>query len=189
MKLSSKTLSPVLVLAVFVFGCSLFNQKPQVVTGTDGKSQLTVPGTWNTQTDLNDNATIQVGNVILEQFTIVISESKEDFATLDFDDYIDIIRRSAKQTLTDAVLTESRSITVNGYPAVQFEVDGSVARIKAKWLYTLVDAPKNYHQVLAWSSAAKYEKNKPVFVDVVNSFKEIDGAASVPPPPPGSPKR
>lgn len=199
MKLTAKTLSPLLVLVLIVLGCSKFNeikkeidksQQPQVVTGTDGKSQLTVPGTWSAQKDLNDNATIQTGNVLAEQYTIVISESKEDFtASMDLDEYADVIRTSAKKTLTDAVLSENRSLTINGYPAVQFEVDGSVSNIKAKWLYTLIDAPKNFHQVLAWSSASKYEKNKPVFTEVANSFKEIDGAASAPSPAPSGTKR
>jgi hypothetical protein len=188
-----KTLSPVLVLTVFVLGCSFFNQvkkqidqaqEPQVVTATDGQSQLTVPGTWSNQKDLNDNASIQTGNLLAEQYTIVISESKKDFTSkMTLNDYSDIIRKSAKQTLTDAVLTENKSLTINGYPAVQFEVDGSVSNIRAKWLYTLVDATKNFHQVLAWSSASKYDKNKPVFVDVINSFKETEGTTDTAPPP------
>ena len=192
MKPTIKTLSPILVLAVFVLGCSYFNQvkkqiekvqEPTVMTATDGKSQLTVPGAWSAQKDLNDNASIQAGNLLAEQYAIVISESKEDFnSKMTLNEYADIIRKSAKQTLTDAVLSESKPVTVNGYPGVQFEVDGSVSNIKAKWLYTLVDAPKNFHQILAWSTASKYEKNKQVFLDVVNSFKEIEGITGTAPP-------
>jgi hypothetical protein len=192
MKLTIKTLSPILVLAVFVLGCSYFNQvkkeiekvqEPQIMTATDGKSQLSVPGTWSAQKDLNDNASIQAGNLLAEQYAIVISESKEDFSSkMTLNDYADVIRKSAKQTLTDAVLTETKPVTINGYPAVQFEVDGSVSNIKAKWLYTLVNAPNNFHQILAWSTASKYEKNKPVFVDVINSFKEIEGTTGTAPP-------
>jgi hypothetical protein len=192
MKLTLKTLSPILVLAVFVLGCSYFNQvkkqiekvqEPQIMTATDGKSQLSVPGTWSAQKDLNDNASIQAGNLLAEQYAIVISESKEDFSSkMTLNDYADVIRKSAKTTLTDAVLTETKPVTINGYPAVQFEVDGTVSNIKAKWLYTLVDAPKNFHQILAWSTASKYEKNKPVFLEVVNSFKEIEGTTGTAPP-------
>ena len=89
MKPTIKTLSPILVLAVFVLGCSYFNQvkkeiekvqEPQVMTATDGKSQVSVPGTWSAQKDLNDNASIQAGNLLAEQYAIVISESKEDFS-------------------------------------------------------------------------------------------------------------
>lgn len=200
MKTTIKTLAPVFVLMMFAIGCSFFNQvkkqidqaqEPQVVSATDGKSQLTVPGTWSTQKDLNDNATIQTGNLLAEQYAIVISESKEDFTDkMTLNEYVDIIRKSAKETLNDAVLTENRSLTINGYPAVQFEVDGSVSNIKAKWLYTLVDAPKNFHQILAWSSASKFEKNKSVFLEVINSFKETDTGtnASSPTASPGKKK-
>lgn len=179
---------PILLLLAFTLGCQLFNQiqkkieedsKPKLITGTDGKSQLTIPGNWSTQKDLNDDATIQVGNLRAEQYAIVISESKADFTEeMTLVDFADVIRKNAREAITTPTVSENHYVTVAGHPAVQFEVDGSISNIKAKWLYTIIDAPKNYHQIMTWSMQSKFETNRPVFTDVINSFKEIDGPPS-----------
>lgn len=176
---------PILLLLAFTVGCNLVNQiqkkieedkKPKVITGTDGKSQITVPGNWSIQKNLNDDATIQVANLRAEQYAIVISESKVDFTSeMTLSDFAEIIKENARNAITNPVMTEIKALSVNGHSAVQFEAEGSMNNIKAKWLYTIIDAPKNYHQIMTWSLQSKFEANRPAFVDLINSFKEIDG--------------
>lgn len=147
---------------------------PHVVTSNDGKSQLTVPGAWKVQTRLNEEAGLQVGNPVAEQYAIIISESKEDFTEeMTLEDFTGLIRQNAEELIKDPIISENKSLIINGYPAKQFEVAGSIDNIKAKWIYTLIDAPENYHQIMAWTLASRYEQNKPVLLEVTNSFKEI----------------
>ena len=142
-----------------------------------------MPGSWKIEKDLNDVANFQAANPLAEQYAIVISESKQDFSgDMSLDDYVELITKDIETRITDAEISETRSMTINGYPAKQFEVSGSVEKIKARWIYTFVDAPKNFHQILAWTIASKFDSNKPVLLDVVNSFKETEGIA--PPPAP-----
>lgn len=185
-------LLPVILLLFVGLGCSAINQikkkveestKPKVLQCTGGKCQLTVPGSWNVETDLNDGANFQAGNRLKEQYAIVISESKTDFTgEVTLDDYVDIISKDISTRISDAKISDTKTLTINGYPAKQFEVSGSFNNIKANWIYTFVDAPKNFHQVLTWTLASKYEENKPVLLDVVNSFMELDGVSVKPPP-------
>ena len=185
---------PLSILLFVALGCSAINQikqkveesqKPQVLGCTDGKCELTVPGSWKVETDLNDVANFQAANPLAEQYGIVISESKQDFTgEMSLDDYVDLIIKDIGTRINDAQITETRELTINGYPAKQFEVSGSVEKIKAKWIYTFVDAPKNFHQILVWTIASKFDANKPILIDVINSFKETDGTALPPPPPP-----
>lgn len=180
---------PILAVLFFVLGCSLINrvrneidktQSPKIVTSKDGKIQLTVPGAWKEQNGLNEEAGLQVANPVAEQYAIVISESKADFTDkMTLENFTELIQQNAKSVIADAVVSEPRSLTINGYPAKQFEVGGSIENIKAKWIYTLVDAPNNYHQILTWTLASRYEQNKPVLLDVINSFKET---GTSPPP-------
>ena len=193
MKILARKMAPLFLLLIFSLGCGLINQvkkqveeskKPKVINSTDNKCQLTVPGSWNLEKDLNDVANLQVANRFAEQYTIVISESKQDFGPkMDINKFTDLIRKEVPTAVPGAFITENNPITINGYPAVQFEVEGSIDDIKAKWLYTMVDAPNNFHQIIAWSLNSKYEKNKPVFLEVINSFKETEGIVLAPPPP------
>jgi hypothetical protein len=188
-----KTL-PLIILLFVGLGCSAINQikkkveetqKPKVLECTDRKCQLTVPGDWNVETDLNDVANFQAGNRFKEQYAIVISDNKADFADeMTLDEYVELTRKDMENSTTDAEVSETKSITINGYPAKQFEVSGTVERVKARWIYTFIDAPKNYHRILAWTLTSKFEENKPVLSDVINSFKELDGTKTAPPPPP-----
>lgn len=186
-------ISPLFLLLFVALGCSAINQikkkveetqKPKVLDCTDRRCQLTVPGRWQVETDLNDSANFQAGNRFAEQYAIVISESKKDFTDeTTLDDYVELISKDIPNVINDAEVSETRSLTINGYPAKQFEVGGSVDKIRAKWIYTFVEAPKNYHQILTWTLTSKYEENKPVLLEVVNSFKELDGTVTLPPPP------
>lgn len=184
--------APVLVLIYLTLGCSLLSQikkqaeadkKTQVVTARDNKSQLTVPASWDTGLSVNNEASIQTGKMIDGQYAIVITESKKDFAAgLSLDDFTDAIKENTRKNvlLQDIVISEAKPLTINGYPAQQFEANGTAAGIKINWIYTMVDAPKNYHQVLTWSLASKYVQNKPVLLEIANSFKEIDTSADSP---------
>lgn len=181
------TLTVIYLIAATGFGCSAISQikkqvdksqSPQTIRCTDGKCELTVPGSWSAQTALNEQANLQAANPFAEQYLIVIAESKADFTgKMNLDDYKEIILENVRATVTDPVISDGRTVVVNGYPARQFEVAGSIKNIKANWIYTLVDAPKNYHQILAWSTASKFEANKPILLEAINSFKELDETA------------
>lgn len=194
MKPAIKKLVPALLVMSFTLGCSLFNQmkkqaeadkKTQVITATDNKSELTVPGSWEKQSGLNNEAAIQVANLIGGQYAIVITESKKDLGSdISLQQFTDAVKENTTKNvlIQNVVMSEPKPITINGYPGVQFESNGTAAGIKLNWIYTLINAPKNYHQVITWSLAAKYEQNKPVLLEVANSFKEIDASADAPPP-------
>ena len=180
-----------LLLTVTV-GCKFFEQvqkkveetqKPKVITSDDGKVQLTVPGSWSTRKDLNEEASIQAANLRAEQYAVVITDSKADFTDdVGLGGYTEKIRNGASSTIATPVLTEDRSLTVNGHPALQFEVSGSIESVKARWIYTIIDTPQAYYQIVAWTLNSKYEANRQVLLDVSSSLRENDD--SIPPPPP-----
>ncbi|HEX9961360.1 MAG TPA: hypothetical protein VGB00_10530 [Pyrinomonadaceae bacterium] len=188
-----KNLSKFLISGLFLFavtGCGVFNkikseidnaQKPQVIVSTDGKYQITAPGGWQKQTSLNDEATLQAANLRGELYVIVISESKEDIdASVNLDLVTDAVKENLTKTVTGATFSEPVSTTVNGLPAKQFEVSGEVEKIKVTYLYSLVDAPQNYYQVITWTLTPRFESGKGKLQEVINSFKET-GISAAPP--------
>jgi hypothetical protein len=196
-----KNLCKFLIFGLFLFaglGCGVFNkikseidnaQKPQVLTSTDGKCQITAPGSWQKQTSLNDEATIQAANLRGELYVIVIPESKDG---IDKSVNLDLVTGAVKENLTTTVsgatFTEPVSTTINGLPARQFEARGEVDKLKVTYLYAVVEAPESYYQVITWTLTPRFESNKGKLLEVINSFKET-ATSSAPPPPAKTPAK
>jgi hypothetical protein len=189
-----------LAIALFLFvvpGCTAVNQirkeidksqQPQVLTSTDGKSQITVPGIWKKETELNDLATLQASNAFNELYIVSIPQSKADFTEeITLETITDFARDEVKSWVNDAQMSEAVPVLINGYSGRQFEVGGAVQGVKAKYIYTVLDAPENYYQILAWTLASRYEGNKGKLLEVVNSFKENNSANIEGPPAPPAP--
>jgi hypothetical protein len=145
----------------------------KVITATDGQSQLTVPGTWNTLRDLNDKAELQTGNPVRDQYTIVLTESKADFSGIDLDGYTELVLDGMRQNMEGASLSSPRELTIGGRPALQHEVRGTVDKTNVVFWVTTVEGTKNYYQVLAWTLASKADDNRSLFEKVITSFREI----------------
>lgn len=170
-----------------VLGCSAIRklqtalektQEPQIFTSTDGTCQVTVPGSWRKETDLNREATLQASNRLSEQYVVIIRESRQDFGNaVNLPMVTNVIRDNLKKTLTNAVFTESLNVSINGYPAQEFEAAGEFENIKAKYLYGVVETPQNYYQIITWSLASRFDENRPRLLEVINSFKETGASA------------
>jgi hypothetical protein len=165
-----------MICAIVSIGAlSLLGKKvePHVVTATDGQSRLTVPGTWSVQTDLHDDAEIQAANLSQEQYMIVLTESKADFVDTEFADYNEIVAESVAANASADETPDGAALTINGRPAMRYEVHGTVDNMKVVYWLTTVDGEQNYYQVLAWTLESKAEQNAPVFDEVVQSFQEV----------------
>jgi hypothetical protein len=157
------------------------SQAPKVIAGGDGKTSLTVPDKWRPLTTLHEEAKLQAADVVAEQYAIVISESKAGFADdMTLDDFTELIMTAPKEAVTDLKVADPAPFEVNGYQARQFEAAGTVDKIKIKWIFTTIEAPKNFHQIVMWTTPAKFEENEKIFQDVVKSFQETEGKPAAP---------
>ena len=171
------------VLLFVVLGCSSFMDgvkkgmgggPPQVMTSTDGTYQLTVPGNWTKQTDLNSIATLQAANTKEELYVIVIKESKTDFpANANVGTVAELARENLRKTVITPIISEAVPASIGSYPARQFEVSGTVSGVQAKYLYGVVETTGYYYQIMTWTLAPRFDANKSKMQDVINSFKEI----------------
>lgn len=167
------------LLFFVLLGCSMFKQEPQTITSDDGSCQLTVPGNWSKQTGLNKEATLQAANPREEVYVIVIRETKSDFPPgTTLDKVVDVVQDTARKNITSAEIATPSSTTIGGFPAKQFEAGGTVSGLKAKYLYAVVESPTSYYQIMTWTLADRYDKNKTVLQNAINSFKEIGGGNS-----------
>jgi hypothetical protein len=153
--------------------------KPQVMTASDGSCEVTVPALWTKATDLNDRALIQTNYPLSEEYLIVTRQSKADFADdATLEDFVDAVRKDIPEQIDESVLTPPTSTKIGGYDAREFEVSGTVSKIKAKYFYAVVETPQNFYQVISWTLPSNYDKNKEELLTAIHSFKETSSGSA-----------
>jgi len=172
-KLPDHLITLVLLMCV-VTGCAQLQKlaKPTVLKSPDGKFQLTVPGGWQENAALNDQADIKAANKIEELYVIVITESKADFTVeMSLDEFTRITRDALIANLESPNATEPRPVTVNGNSARAYDIQGAVKNVKLAYLVTTVETADHYHQVITWTLQSRKDKNQKVLQEVIDSFR------------------
>lgn len=144
----------------------------QSVKSSETNLTLQFPKSWK-EYELNEIATIQMANMAKEQYFVIIEETAGDF-TDDFTvgDYTNIIMENMMavvETEEDPVINDVK--IGENIDAKQFEMTGAVEKVKVKYLVTCAEVDGYFCQIIAWSLQSKYDKNKPVFEEIINSVK------------------
>jgi hypothetical protein len=139
----------------------------------DGSIQVTAPGTWKQIPDLNDQADLQVGYARQEQYLIVLTENQVDLVDIDLEAYSDMVLEQMPSVIESSETSAARIMQINGRPAIQYEISGTVDNIKVVYWLTSVEGEKNFHQILAWTLDSKAETNRPIMLKVIESFAEV----------------
>jgi hypothetical protein len=176
-----KTLSAFALLFCVVVACKQSDspRRSTTVKSFDGKFQLTLPDGWKETTGLHDKATIQVANEPAELYVIVLTESKSDSgADVTLDKFTELMRNSLKEKKGATDTAQPESVTINGNEARQFELHGTLNNVKAVTLVNMVETQDHFHQVISWTSQAKYDENKATLKQVINSFRPVPASGS-----------
>lgn len=178
----ARMLTPFLLLFLVFAACNFMEgvkkgveqaAQPKVVKSKDGKTQLTVPSTWSEDSTSNPTASLQVVNSLSGMYAAVVTESREDFKTVALEKVTDVVRAQQGKRIEGATFTEPVQTTINGYPAMQYEVRGTIQNVNLAYLNTVVETPDNIHQILTWTLQSKFDANKPTLAEVAQSFKEV----------------
>jgi hypothetical protein len=150
----------------------LFSKEKELI-GSDGRSQIILPKGWKEYRKLHDNAEIQAAHLKKESYVIVLSENKEDFDEMTLEKHSKLTRTGILESLKKPTINRLPDLTINGRPAIQFEISGVINNIKIVYLHTTVETNEYFHQILAWTLKSKYNDNKESLQKVIKSFKEI----------------
>jgi len=133
-----------------------------------------MPAGWSKQTDLHDDAELQAANRRKDVYLIVLTESKQDFATgTTFQDHAKLTLGSLQTNLSDAeVVRGPAEITINGRTALQSEIQGTIDGLNVVYIHTTVDGKENFFQLLSWTIRSKLSTNRPAMETIINSFAE-----------------
>lgn len=140
------------------------------------KVQIQVPTDWFTRKDLNDDAVIQASNKASNLFAVVISEPKDQFDKgTQLKDYADIVIENFLEKNEEQAKAKKEAVktTVNGRPALQYEIEMKLSKITSiTMLYTIVEGSKGFHQIMAWTYSSRWDEQQPLLKTITDSFRE-----------------
>ncbi len=117
-------------------------------------------------------------------YFLVIAEAKGDLAKdRTVEDYaatiLKIEGKNAK--LKNRSLSGAKKLTVHGYPAVQYELTGTLDNLNLAYVKTFVALPTQFCQVMCWTTFSRLEECRGDFTVVTESIEEPAGNAAAKP--------
>jgi len=153
---------------------------PTTFTSPDGRVSITAPAGWAKGTFKSNLGKIRISNRAQHGYGEVIIESKADLKDgLNLSGYAQIILKLAAKTTSatgnteDRTLSEPTSLTINGYPAMRYEIRATVQNTKFIYARTFVETPDFFVQVLMWTVPSHLTENQADFGSIVGSLKKI----------------
>ena len=136
-----------------------------------GLARLELPDGWRQAQDLNETASIEAINALHGRHVIIISDSVDDFVP-----EMTVYEHSAntRNELTSSIqlisCTGPERRMVGGFDALQYEIEGFFQQTRIKYLHTTIAGHRAFHQVLAWATYSRYDRQS--FERLLNGFSE-----------------
>lgn len=168
--------APTAVIAVLAAGIAGCATPAPVTTHTvysdDGVSEIVVPESWYTRPDLGRNAGVRVADAGRDAYLLVISYFPDEIDPMSLDDFAKRVSTLFGETMDDGRLSEPRRFAVNDRPAVEYEITGTSDGTPIVYLSTAVEGRLARHNLVAWTSAARYRANRETMRAAIASFRE-----------------
>jgi hypothetical protein len=141
------------------------------IASDDGKIKVTVPGTWTQLPELNEQASLQVGNKSKEMYLIVITEAKADLDDFTLEKHHQLTRDRMLRKMKNASATAPVPLTIDGHPALQDELSGTENNTNVLFLHTTVDEGDHFQQILAWTLKSRWEQQNQSLREITGTFR------------------
>lgn len=145
----------------------------KIITSSDERFQITVPGGWVKETSLHKDAELQASHRGTNMYMIILAENKADLADMNLQKHSEITRKGLEESLKDPKESEPVSLVIDGKPAVQYEIRGVKDNLNIIYLHTTVESPTHFYQILAWTIPSTYQKDPNTLKKITGYFHEI----------------
>ncbi len=150
----------------------------QKLTSKDERFTIVVPNGWDVMPELHEDADLAAGNGSLEQYGIVLVESKAELK-MDLPAYAKLIMDSMKERVNGTPGPLENTI-IQEKPAIRSRLVGKVDGIDIVYQCHFVETPDSLCQILCWTLPRNESRAFPIFTKVAASFKQIAPANPVP---------
>ena len=173
------TVSLVMIVVAAVFGVQLGSkaleeqQAVQIFTTSDGLATVTGAPGWRVLDLQSEDATMQIGNFVAEEYLLVISDLKSDFdPDFKLSDFAEIASEQTIDTVKGAEAGELVETKIQGLPAYQREVRGTIEGTDVSYFNSYVEGREHFYQVMAWTLTNRKETAFPRLRTAADSFTE-----------------
>ena len=147
-------------------------QKASTVYSDDGVSELTAPDSWRTRPNFGRSATIRLADDAADRYLLVNSYFPHEVEATPFEQFAERASGALMRRLSGGKISAPRPLTLNGRPAVEYEVSGKSGDTPIAYLSTVVDGEQARHHLVAWTLAERYSAHRGALRELVASFRE-----------------
>lgn len=163
---------------IVLVGASLLAWTTLVIAGArtvysdDGISELTAPEHWTVRADIGREATLRVSDSMADYHLAVYTYLPDEIEPTPLAQFSEDFSSDLMGSLADGRVSAPRKLTINGRPAVQYEVSGRIGEDRFVYLSTTVEGKRAKHQLVATISEAAYPTHKGALNKAIVSFRE-----------------
>ncbi|WP_300673221.1 hypothetical protein [Soonwooa sp.] len=174
-----------LLLSFLILSCLAFGQSTEIKVGKIFK--ITYPDSYMRAYDLNNDAASQRSNGAQGKYSIVIQDEKAplEFFSVKFSTIEETLEFYTKGLLeltkeNSVKETTPKKFKINNQNAIQKEIEAVIfdeatsKDIPIFYLFTVIETPEYYYQVLSWTPKENKAKFLEEFRNIATSFKEVD---------------
>ena len=139
-------------------------------TSPDSIVTVEVPQSWSTLS-VNEEADLQVGNEADDILFMAFNEINVDLFGWNLARHSLITLGQLIANIEFPEITGPVEVTVGGFGAVQYLVQGVTEGLQGVYLHTTVDGPDAFIQLLVWSTRSRWERDEGLIRDVLESVE------------------
>lgn len=144
-----------------------------VFKSKDSKYQVSASSSWkDANGQLNEDSDLEIYTPKKEKYFMALLESKDDFQDSSLQKYYDLVTEPFVSSLTNPKQGDVKEVTINGYKALQYTLEGTSDNVNVAYLITVIETPTHYGQLMVWTLKSNWDEYKDEYTNLINSFKE-----------------
>ncbi len=170
-----KKLALILTLSIGLTACGttapVASYESKTIANNDCKCSVEIPTTWSEEFDFHPEAVIQAGSLDSEELFMVLSIEKGNFKDVTAEQYGEYVIEGVQESADDSKVHRREAIEINGLKGMQFEVYAVIDKQETLNIFTFLDTPERFYQVVAWSTSGGFPLVEDRLLEVVRSFR------------------
>jgi hypothetical protein len=147
-------------------------RKTSTVYSDDGISELDAPEAWRTRPNIARSASVRLGDDADGIYLLVNTYLPHEVREPSFEAFAESLSARLMKHLDGGRMSAPRRFTLNGRPALEYEVAGKSGALPLVYLSTVVDGARARHHLVSWSVAERYRATRGTMREVAATFRE-----------------